>query len=186
MGILDGIKEKAQSLMGTASGVLSRKTGVYDASKNSVRIAGCSVDGIVSMVLSAESITVAEQGVDSSYYTYYDVVEPRTFSMEVLPTAKCHQVIRLLAKKQQESKGWFHIVIYENGDLVNSFRGHLMNLPDVNMQQEAGNKTYVFGIKLVGATTKVVDQTSESSPVGINDTAIQLQKEADELNITEN
>lgn len=185
MSILEGIKEKAMSLMGTASKVANRTTKVYDCSKNSIVVAGCVLDGVVSVTLPQQIKYVAEQGLDSTYYTYYNTIEPLTVNVEVLPTATCNDVLQLLSQIQTQMVGWFYIAIYENGDIVDSYRGHMINLPERLMSLEANNRNYIFGVKLVGAIDKVIDQTPIVTPVGINDAKILEQLEADTTPIPE-
>lgn len=186
MSILDGIKDKALALMGNASGLLQRQTKVYDASKNKIVIAGFELDGVISAVLSSKTTTIAEQGIDSSYYTYYDLVEPQTLTVTILPTAKCHQVIKSLVKKQQQVKGWFSLSVTENGELINNYRSHILNLPEINMSNESQDRVYVFGVKEVSPNIQIIDQSSPTTTGLINDTEVKLQEELNSLNVSEN
>lgn len=161
MGILDDIKDKAKELLNITEPFATRQTTGYDASKNSVVVAGFPLDSVVSSVVSADSITRQETGIDHSYTTYYEVITARTLTVTVLPTAKCLPVLRLLALKQLENKGWFNISVNENDTIVNTYRGWIMDLPELSMSQEAGDRVITFGIKPVHSGLSVIDQTSD-------------------------
>lgn len=159
MSILDDIKEKAKGLLNIAEPYATRQTKGYDASKNSVVVAGFPLDSVVSSVVSSDSITRQETGIDQNYTTYYEVITARTLTVTLLPTASCLPVLRLLALKQLENKGWFNISVNENDTIVNTYRGWIMDLPELDMRQEAGDRVITFGIKPIHAGVAVIDQT---------------------------
>lgn len=158
MSILDNIKDKAKELLNIAEPYTTRQTSGYDASKNSVVVAGFPLDSIVSSVVSADSIARQEVGIDPRYRVYYEAVMARTLTVTVLPTAKCLPVLRLLALKQLDNKGWFNISVNENGTIVNTYRGWIMDLPELSMSQEAADRTVTFGIMPIHAGVSVIDQ----------------------------
>lgn len=162
MSILDDIKEKALGLLKASEPYTTRATSGYDASKNSIIVAGFPLDGVVSSTVSADSIMRQETGIDYYYTTMYEVVTQRTLTVNVLPTAKCLQVMRLLALKQLESKGWFNIAVYENDAIVNVYRGFIMDLPEIGMSQEAADRVITFAIKPMHSGVSVIDQTTST------------------------
>ena len=162
MSILDDIKEKALGLLKASEPYTTRATSGYDASKNSIIVAGFPLDGVVSSTVSADSIMRQETGIDYYYTTMYEVVTQRTLTVNVLPTAKCLQVMRLLALKQLESKGWFNIAVYENDAIVNVYRGFIMDLPEIGMSQEAEDRVITFAIKPMHSGVSVIDQTTST------------------------
>ena len=162
MSILDNIKEKAQALLKTSEPYATRATQGYDASKNSIIVAGFPLDGVVSSTVSADSITRQETGIDYYYTTYYETITQRTLSVTVLPTANCLQVMRLLALKQLDSKGWFNIAVNENDNIVNVYRGFIIDLPELSMSQEAGDRVITFGIKPMHSGVSVIDQSTQT------------------------
>ena len=161
MSILDNIKDKAKELLNIAEPYATRQTSGYDASKNSVVVAGFPLDSVVTSVVSADSITRQEVGIDPTYRVYYEAVTARTLTVTVLPTARCLPVLRLLALKQIENKGWFNISVNENDTIVNTYRGWIMDLPELNMSQEAADRIITFGIMPVHAGVSVIDQGTE-------------------------
>lgn len=161
MSILDNIKDKAKELLNIAEPYTTRQTSGYDASKNSVVVAGFPLDSIVSSVVSADSITRQEVGIDHSYLAFSEVITARTLTVTVLPTAKCLPVLRLLALKQLETKGWFNISVNENDSIVNTYRGLIMDLPELNMSQEAADRTITFAIKPIHSGVAVIDQSTD-------------------------
>lgn len=162
VSILDDIKSKAERLIGIAEPHVTRQTQSYDASKNKVYVAGCLMDGLVNTVISSDTITKQEVGIDYYYTTYYHSVEPRTLTLQILPTAKCLNILRDLALKQQKVKGWFNISIFENGNIINVYRAWIISLPEIDMQKEAGDRQVVFGIKTHYAGTTSINQVTET------------------------
>ena len=162
MSILDDIKDKAKELIGIAEPFATRVTTGYDASKNKVIVAGFPLDAVVTAVVSSDSITRQEVGIDYYYTTYYEVITARTLTVTVLPTAKCLPVLRLLALKQLESKGWFNIAVYENNAIVNVYRGFIMDLPETSMSREADDRTITFGIKPMHSGISVIDESTNT------------------------
>lgn len=140
----------AQDLLGKARGLVnrysSRSTKVYDASKNNITIANIEVDGLIEATISQTTVTRAEQGIDSTYYAYYDVQEPMTLSVTLLPTAGCNEPLQYLAIRQKQLKGFCRINVEENGKLIDTFRAHLISLPEINMRMDGVVRTYVFGV----------------------------------------
>lgn len=161
MSILDGIKDKAKSLINMSEPYVIRKTTSYDASKNKVIVAGYVLDSVVTSVVNADVITRQEQGIDYYYTTYFHSIEQRTLSVTVLPTAKCLDVMRVLALRQQETKGWFNIAVHENDKIVNVYRGWITSLPELSMAQDAGDRTILFAIKSMTTSATVIDQPTE-------------------------
>jgi hypothetical protein len=175
MSILDGIKDKAKDLLSISEPYATRKVGVYDASTNKVFVAGLLIDGLVSSAISADSITNQETGIDYYYTTYHEVITQRTLIITVLPTAKCLPVLRLLALRQLENKGWFNLAVHENNNIVNVYRGWIMDLPEISMSQDSADRTIMFGIKPMHSGVSVIDQPSEFEEInyskyGINPT----------------
>jgi len=161
MSILKDIKDKAKSLINMSEPYAVRKTAPYDASKNKITVAGFVLDGVVTSTLNADTLTKQEQGIDYYYTTTVQNIEQRTLSVSVLPTARCLPVLRLLALKQQESKGWFNISVHENNSIVNVYRGSILTLPELAMAQDAADRTIVFAVKSMSSNTAVIDQPTE-------------------------
>lgn len=184
MSILDGIKDKAQQLMGKASSLVTRKTDVYDASKNSITVAGVTLDGVVSASLSDKQVTQQLAGNDSTYYTYYDVITPQTLAINLLPTARANEVLEMLYERQNRLKGWLQISITENGVLQGVFRGHIIALPEKQMQTESNDRTYTFGVTTV-ITPVAIDQNTTEDNFNLDDAISQEQQSLDLLPVNE-
>lgn len=145
MGILNEIASKARDLI-DVEGLLNRRTKVYDASKNKINVAGVQLDGVTSATLGAETITKAEQGTSKFYYAFYELDEIRTLTVNLLPTAKCIDVLEGLAFAQNKKKGYFTITVIENGVPVDVYKAHIISTPSRTMQLEADERTFVFGL----------------------------------------
>ncbi|HCH9337384.1 TPA: hypothetical protein NNW70_004172 [Salmonella enterica] len=156
MGILNEIASKAKDLI-QGNNLLNRRTRSYDASKNRIVVAGFELDGVVEATLSAKTVAKSDQGVSKYYYTYYEVHEPLTLNITVLPTAKCNEILQLLAYTQNKKKGWFTTYIVENGVPVDVYKSVFLNLSEIGMQAEGQNRTYVLGI--CDANNNTVEQT---------------------------
>lgn len=183
MSILDGIKEKAKVLIDMAEPYAIRQTASYDAAKNKVIVAGITLDGVVSSVISADTLTIQETGIDYHYTTFTEALTQRTLVVNLLPTARCLPLLRLLALRQLEGKGWFNVSIHENDKLVNVYRGWIMELPEISMQQEADDRSITFGIKPMFWGVSVIDQPTDTelaayTRYGVSPSTSGIEKEA--------
>lgn len=160
MSILDNIKDKAKDLLKLSEPYATRGTTGYDASKNSIVVAGFPLDGVVSSTISSDSILRQETGIDYYYTVMHEEIVSRTLTVNVLPTAKCLPVVRLLALRQLETKGWFNIAVNENDTIVNVYRGVILSLPEISMSQEAEDRTITFAIKPMHSGVSVIDQST--------------------------
>lgn len=174
--ILTGLADKAKSLWDN-SNVLNRKTKVYDASTNKITVARMDVDGIVEAVISQRVISKAEFGIDPSYYTYYDAEEMMMLTVSLLPTASANAVFQRLAKRQRELKGWFYISVYENGNIIDIFRAHIMSLPETTLSMQAPDKTYTFGIKSTLNSNVFVSDSPTQTATGSTQNTLNQQLE---------
>lgn len=183
MSVLATLKDKAAALWGNKEAIINRATPVYDASRNKVFVAGLELDGIVNAMLSPRTRTKVEQGIDKSYYGYYDAQDAQTFVIEVLPTAACNGLLELLATQQELQSGWFHLTIYENGNIQDLFRAHIISTTDIHLTQEPNNKSYVFGVTRV-APNIVMDNVTTTTE-GETPVAIEIQDYKDNLPVDE-
>ena len=159
MSILNELASKAKDLL-TGSDFLNRKTKVYDASKNKIIVAGFNLDGVVSSSLSQQAVSKVEQGVSRGYYTFVDVWDSQTLTVNVLPTAKCNDLLELLATEQAKKKGYFSLYISENGNIVNVYKARLISIPERQMQLEANDRQYVFGLYTTPSESLSYDSTT--------------------------
>ncbi len=159
---LKGMKEKAKSLLIKAQPYATRPTLGYDAAKNKVIVAGYPLDGVISASLSADTLLKQEVGIDYRYTAIHEVFTQRTLTVTILPTASCLDILRVLALKQLESKGWFNISVHENDKIVNVYRGWIIELPEIAMQQEANDRQVIFGIKQMFTSLAVIDQPTDT------------------------
>lgn len=155
------IKDKAKELLKVSEPFAVRQTQTYNAAKNSIIVAGLTLDGVVSSTLNADVITRQETGIDYYYTTYYHSIEQRTLTVTFLPTAKSLDVLRELALKQQINRGWFNLSVHENDKIVNVYRAWIISLPELGMQQEAGDREVVFGIKSMYSGIHSIDQPTD-------------------------
>ena len=155
------IKDKAKELLKVSEPFAVRQTQTYNAAKNSIIVAGLTLDGVVSSTLNADVITRQETGIDYYYTTYYQSVEQRTLTVVFLPTAKSLDILRNLALKQQITRGWFNLSVHENDKIVNVYRAWIISLPEMSMQQEAGDREVIFGIKSMYSGIHSFDQPTD-------------------------
>lgn len=155
------IKDKAKELLKVSEPFAVRQTQTYNAAKNSIIVAGLTLDGVVSSTLNSDVITRQETGIDYYYTTYYQSLEQRTLTVVFLPTAKSLDVLRNLALKQQITKGWFNLSVHENDKIVNVYRAWIISLPEISMQQEAGDREVIFGIKSMYSGIHSIDQPTD-------------------------
>ena len=159
MSILNELASKAKDLL-TGGDFLNRKTKVYDASKNKIIVAGFTLDGVVSSSLSQQEVSKVEQGVSMGYYTFVDVWDAQTLTVNVLPTAKCNDLLELLATEQSKKKGYFSLYVSENGNIVNVYKARLISIPERQMQLEANDRQYVFGLYTTPSESLSYDSTT--------------------------
>ena len=167
MSLVQGLVDKASNLLGKA---ITRRTKVYDASKNYITVAGVAIDGVVNAELSADVVSRTELGVDKQYYCYYEAFDNPTLTVTVLPTAQINDVLTALASGQRKHKGWVRITVTDNGSLVGNFRGHLISGASLQQSLEAGGRSYTFGLYDVGSQLTnmietVVDSTTNQDSI---------------------
>lgn len=163
MTIVSGLLGKAQNLLGK---VITRKTKVYDASKNRFVVAGITLDGLTSVELSGDLVSKTELGIDGQYYAYYEAFDNATARLSVLPTARCNDILKALKHAQTKRKGWVKVSIYDNGNFVGNFNGHLMSTGSLSQGIEAQDIEYVFGLYPLSKET-LFNALTEETPVAI-------------------
>ena len=141
--ITHGLLGKGAHLVGTG---ITRRSRVYDPSKSKVNIAGMNIDGIVEFSVSATQHTKAINGVSREYYAYHSTFDNLTLTITVLPTASCVDALKSLAKAQEQYKGWVYISIWENGNFLGRYKGHVISQDMVSASREAQDKTITFGL----------------------------------------
>ena len=159
---LKDIKDRAKSLLEKSEPYITRQTAGYDSAKNKIIVAGYPLDGVVSATISSDTLTRQESGIDYQYMAIVESTNVRTLTVTVLPTASCLEIIRLLALRQIQNKGWFNISVHENDNIVNVYRGVILELPEIGMQQEASDRQIVFGIKTMFAGVSIISQPTET------------------------
>lgn len=167
MSAVQGLLSKANNLLGKA---VTRRTKVYDASKNYISVAGIAIDGVVTAEISADVVSRTELGVDKQYYCYFEAFDNPTLTVTVLPTAQCNDVLKALAVGQRKSKGWVRVTVTDNGRLVGNFRGHLISGAGLQQGLEAGDRTYTFGLfevgtQLVNLVETQIGTTNDGTPI---------------------
>lgn len=160
--VLKDIKDKAKSLLEKSEPYTIKQTGSYDSSKNKVIVAGYTLDGVVTATLSADSISIQQSGIDYYYTGIHETLTQRTLTVTILPTAGCLEMLRLLALRQLENKGWFNLSIHENDKIVNVYRAWIMELPEIGMQSEATDRQITFGLKTMFTSLSVIDQPTDT------------------------
>ena len=159
---LKDIKDRAKSLLEKSEPYITRQTAGYDSAKNKIIVAGYPLDGVVSATISSDTLTRQESGIDYQYMAIVESTNVRTLTVTVLPTASCLEIIRLLALRQIQNKGWFNISVHENDNIVNVYRGVILELPEIGMQQEASDRQIVFGIKTMFAGVSIISQPTKT------------------------
>lgn len=161
MSILDGIKEKAKDLLNISAPFAVRQTETYNSMNNRIIVAGIPLEGVVSSVVNSDVLTKQETGIDYYYTTYYQNIEQRTLTVTFLPTSRSLTLLRDLALKQQQSRGWFNLSTHENNRVQDVYRAWVISLPELNMQQEAPDREVVFGIKAMFPSVTSINQPTD-------------------------
>lgn len=174
MSILESLKNKAAALW-DGGAILNRPSSIYDASLNSVIVAGLKLDGVVTTTLSEQAISRSEFGIHSSYYTYYDINEIRTLTVELLPTAKSVPLMEKLALSQKAKAGWFTIDIYDNGLIQNRMKAHIISHGGLSQSDEGANRVVIFGVipLAVVANERFAQEGDFETPVAIDPSEIE-------------
>lgn len=162
MSILDGIIDKAKELLVISEPYAIRDTRTYDSSKNRIIVAGITLDGVVSSVISTDTLTKQENGIDHSYTAISKQIEPKTLTVTILPTAQCLLKLVSLSLKQEQINGWFNISVHENDVIVNVYRAWVLSLPEIGMQQEGSDRVVVFGIKSMVSGVSSINQSTQT------------------------
>lgn len=160
--VLKDIKDKAKKLLNDSEPYVTRQTGVYDSTKNKIIVAGYTLDGVVSSTLSADTISIQQQGIDYGYTGVHEMLTQRTLTVTVLPTATCLEMVRLLALRQLENKGWFNLSVHENDKIVNVYRAWIIELPEIGMQAEGLDRQITFGLKTMFTSVSLIDQPTST------------------------
>lgn len=160
-GGYEDIKRRAKNVLEVAKPYAEKSSGVYDVSKNKIIVAGIPLDGVVEAKLSESVLTRHENGIDHRYVAIYKSIEQKTFSVSLLPTARCLDLLYQLGDSQQLYSGWFNISIHENGRLVDVYRAWINTLPEVSMRAETDNKVVTFGVKTMLDSVARVDTPTE-------------------------
>lgn len=159
--VLADIQDKAKALLEKSSPITLRRTQTYDSTKNTIIVAGLTLEGVVNSVLNSDVITKQMTGIDYYYTVVYDSIEQRTLTVSLLPTSRSLNLLRDLALQQQISKGWFNLSVHENDAIINVYRAWIISLPEIGMEYEAANRDIVFGVKSMYSGIHSIDQPTE-------------------------
>lgn len=75
-------------------------------------------------------------------------------------------MLKMLEIAQRRHKGWVSIKVYDNGNFINAFRGHLISNSGLSQSMEVGDRSFVFGVYTLGNETAIANVIEEPlSPV---------------------
>lgn len=151
-------------------GIINRKVKTYDSSKNRINVAGMYLDGVTSASLSSLTKTNSEIGVDSQYHATYDTFTTQTLTVTLLPETYCYQKLIELEWNCYKNQAQFTLTIEDNGVTVDVYRASIAAFSDLNMSNEADDKTVVFNvtpkritrsnIRIEALDQPIIDQTN--------------------------
>jgi hypothetical protein len=136
---------------------LKRKTKVFNASDNSITVAGITLDGVMSISVGTLEEYKVVDGV-SSIYSVPVKMHNNVIKTEVviLPTANCNNQLWELRNYIAANGGMFNIEVVSNGYIVLSGVSWFVSTPSYNLSSEPQDLLWVFNTNLATDISSVV------------------------------
>lgn len=148
---------------------LKKTTKVYDASQNSITVAGMALDGITDIKIKYEEITKKVYGTHGSYTTIVKAYPKcAEVTVSLYPVANCLLDLKRLEHFTQTSGGFFELIVSKNGDIILQGKSWMIKYPDQSVDQDGSDVTYVFGVDLYTQSQVIAVNTSDlANPLNI-------------------
>jgi len=136
---------------------LKRKTKVFNASDNSITVAGITLDGVMSISVGTLEEYKVVDGV-SSIYSVPVKMHNNVIKTEVviLPTANCNNQLWELRNYIAANGGMFNIEVVSNGYIVLSGVSWFVSTPSYNLSSEPQDLLWAFNTNLATDISSVV------------------------------
>lgn len=148
-----------------AKSVIQKDVQVYDASKNSVTIAGLEMTGWEHAHISDIEVTKEYLGVDPNEFALVKQVYIRKLSISFLPTENSIKKLEELSSICLSWGKFFVISITENGQWLADYHAQFSTVGGVRMQQEGENVTFEFFLKPISTRSRESLMVTNNTPV---------------------
>lgn len=148
---------------------LKKTTKVYDASTNSITVAGLELDGITDIKIKYEEIARIVYGTHGSYNTVVKA-HPKCamVTVSMYPAANCLTDLKRLEHFTKTVGGYFELVVVKNGAIELQGTAWMSKVPDQSVDQDGSDVAYEFGVNLYSSSNAtVVDTRNLSNPLNI-------------------
>lgn len=125
---------------------LQKGVQVYDASKNSIVVAGLELTGWESARLENVELTKEILGTYKDEVAFVKQVYVRKLSISILPTSPTNKLLEQLATVCMSKNKFFTITITENDEWYGDFKAQFATDRNMDLSLEAGNVEWEFYI----------------------------------------
>ena len=125
---------------------LQKGVQVYDASKNSIVIAGLEITGWESARMENIELTKEILGTYRNEVAFVKQVYARKLSVSLLPTSPTNKQLEKLATVCMSKNKFFTITIIENDEWYGDFKAQFSTHRNMDLSLEAGNVEWEFFI----------------------------------------
>ena len=125
---------------------LQKGVQVYDASKNSIVVAGLEITGWESARMENIELTKEVLGTYRNEVALVKQVYVRKLSISILPTSPTNKLLEQLATVCMSKNKFFTITITENDEWYGDFKAQLSTHRNMDLSLEAGNVEWEFFI----------------------------------------
>lgn len=137
--------------------MISKDVQVYDASKNSIKIADLEMTGWEYATISEYELTKEYSGLTKDEIAIVKQVYVRKLTISFLPTEISNERLESLAAVCMSQNKFFKIIILENGVWVGDYNAQFASNAAINLAHEAENRTWEFYI--IPTNTAVVQNS---------------------------
>lgn len=125
---------------------LQKGVQVYDASKNSITVAGLELTGWESAKIDSVDLTKESLGTSPNEVSLIKQVFIRKLTVSVLPTSPTNKSLERLAQVCMNKNKFFMISVTDNGEWYGDYKAQFANYRNLDMALEAGNVDWEFYI----------------------------------------
>lgn len=164
--LINNALSKASKYSNLIKNVIEKDIQIYDASKNSITIAGLEMHGWEYATVSDFELTKEYAGLEKDEIALVKQVYVRKLTMSFLPTEISSRRPESLASICMSQNKFFRINITENGDWIGDYNAQFSSSSAKNLAHEAENHVWEF--YLIPVNTAIVQDTrAVNLPVAI-------------------
>lgn len=168
--LINQAMSQVSKLPAFARATINKDVQVYDASKNSIVIAGLEMTGWEHAHISDIEVTKEYLGVDANEFALAKQVYVRKLSISFLPTENSIKKLEELASLCLSWGKFFNISITENGEWLADYQAQFSSIGGVKMQAEGDNVAFEFFLKPISTRSRESLRVTQSTPVAIEPT----------------